>query len=105
MFGFVPTVVDRCWSSNDSPLRTSSFVLRRSRMSPHEKYIYITKLLPASARYLFLRLHIRPFASPYSPRSSLPHYIGAFSNSSSLPLGCCTPSGLSGPTSNLLSLN
>ena len=97
MLGFVQSVVRRCWSSKGLQLRTSSYVLHRSRIpSPHETSIYITKLLPASARYLSLCLLIRPFSFPYSPRSSLPHHICAFRNSSSLPFGCCALPCLSG---------
>jgi len=48
----------------------------------------ITKLLPASARYLSLCLPVQPIPFPYSPRSSLPHHISALSNPSSLPVGC-----------------
>src|SRR5215471_839581 len=106
MLGFAQSVVGRCWSSKGLQLRTSSSVLHRFRMpSPHETYNDITKLLPASARYLSLCLPIRPFSFPYSPRSFLPHHICAFGNSSSLPLGCCALPCLSGLNPNLLFLH
>src|SRR5215472_99604 len=104
MLGSAQSVVGRCWSSKGLPLRRSSSVLRRSRMlSPHETYNDITKLLPASGRYLSWCLPIRPFLVTLLPKVILtaPHlrFQQLFL------LGRCALPCLSGPPPNLLFLN
>jgi len=76
IFGLAPNAVLQWWSSKGLLQLKSNSVLPRLRMPlPHEITIYITKLLPASARYLSLCLLIQPIPFPRSPRSSLPHHI------------------------------
>jgi hypothetical protein len=95
MLGFAPNVAGRCWSSNGLQLRSSSSVLHRPGMpSPHETSIDISNLLRASARYLSLCLPVRAIPLLHSPRSSLPHHISPRSNSSSLSILDCRPSGI-----------
>jgi hypothetical protein len=90
MLGSAPSVVGQCRSSKRLPLRRSSSVLHRPGMpSLHEASTDITKLWRASARYLSLCLPVQSIPCPRPPSSSLPHYISAVSNPSSLPVRCC----------------
>ena len=60
-FGFVPTVVGQCGSSNDLPLPNSNSVLHRTRLRlPHETAVHNTKTSRAPSRSAPVRLLARP---------------------------------------------
>src|SRR5712691_12081476 len=56
IFGSAPSVLDRWWSSRDSPLPKCNFVLHRWSPLPHETTHHIKKTLRASPRSLVVRL-------------------------------------------------
>jgi hypothetical protein len=59
IFGCVPTVARRWWSSRDSPLSRSNFVPHPCRSPlPHDTTIDITKPLRAEARAISMRLAV-----------------------------------------------
>jgi hypothetical protein len=59
IFGFAQNAVDRWWSSKDSPLPKSNFVLLPPwSPRPHETTLYHKKSLRLSARAVSLRLAI-----------------------------------------------
>src|SRR5215470_1750758 len=67
IFGLAPNAVVRWWSLKGLRQLKSSSVLPRLWMPlPHDIAIYITKLLPASARYLSLCLLAQPTPFPHS---------------------------------------
>src|SRR5258708_3812404 len=64
LFGFVPNVVGRWWSSKDLLLRRSNYVHHRSwSRLPHEAAVHNTKTLRASSRSVPLRLAAEPISS------------------------------------------
>jgi hypothetical protein len=55
-FGSAPSVLDRWWSSRDSRLPKSNFVLHRWSPLSHETTLSINEILRASPRYAVVRL-------------------------------------------------
>src|SRR6266436_5119337 len=65
IFGSAQNAVDRCWSSKDSPLPKSNFVLLPPwSPRPHETTLYHNKSLRVSARSVSPRLAI-PQTAPF----------------------------------------
>jgi len=92
IFGDAQNVVDRCRSSRGLALSRSNLVLPLLwSLLPHEAILYNAKLLPASARPVFLRLAVlsnRVFAlSRAIPSPEFCTYVTLFS----LTAGCCAP--------------
>src|ERR1700694_4449764 len=65
IFGSAPSVLDRWWSSKDSPLPRYNFVLHLWSPLPHETTLHSNKTLRASPRSVTLRLIAEPISSSF----------------------------------------
>lgn len=88
--GVAPNAVDPCESSNDSPLRNSSFVLHRRSPLLHEALSPTRNLCtPLRANYLCVSLPNKPFIAASSTTALATLFPS--SQSSALPVGWVAP--------------